>query len=46
MILKNGKILIGEELVEKDIRIEGDTEEQTIIIEVIIKNKEVQTNGN
>ena len=25
MILKNGKILIGEELVEKDIRIEGDT---------------------
>ena len=28
------------------IRIDGDTDEQTIIIEVTIKNKEVQTNGN
>ena len=28
------------------IRIDGDTEDQTITIEVSIKNKEVNTNGN
>lgn len=28
------------------IRIDGDTKDQTITIEVIIKNKEVNANGN